>query len=184
MQNTSITKEALADALATLLLTQPLSKISIKNITDACNVSRNTFYYHFKDKYELIHWIFLSDMTKYVPNFTDTDNMLNTFVDVCKILYTHRKFYFVCFQYTGQNSLYEYIRSFYYNLWVEKLKQLDQKHNLGIRKEELLLTAKMKTYILVGMLQEWVQSGMRNDYMIYFEQMQNILERESIACYT
>lgn len=65
-----------------------------------------------------------------------------------------------------------------------KLKQLNQKHNLGIRKEELLLTSKMKTHILAGMLQEWIQSGMRNDYMIYFEQMRTILERETISYYT
>lgn len=180
MPNTSITKEALASALKTLLMRQPLSKISIKDITDYCSISRNTFYYHFKDKYELVNWIFLSDMSEHVESFADPDKLPETFVDVCRVMYSHRKFYQACFQYTGQNSLYDYMLDFYFNLWAQNLTHLYQKNQIVVKKEELSLAAKMKTHALLGTMIEWVRAGMHDDYLSYFEQMRSILEREAV----
>ena len=117
MSNNSITKEALATALKKLLEQQPLSKISVKHITDYCNISRNTFYYHFKDKYELINWMFYTDMLENVNSFNDPSKLTESFVKVCKALYAERKFYFACFQYVGQNSLFESLYEIYYELW-------------------------------------------------------------------
>lgn len=43
------TKDSIKTAFIRLLNEKPLSRISVKNIVDVCNVSRNTFYYHFQD---------------------------------------------------------------------------------------------------------------------------------------
>ena len=32
-------------------------KITIQNVTDHCGLNRQTFYYHFKDMYDLLNWI-------------------------------------------------------------------------------------------------------------------------------
>ena len=56
-----ITKRALEQSLKNLLLQKPLTKITVSDITDDCGVNRMTFYYHFKDIYDLIEWSFLED---------------------------------------------------------------------------------------------------------------------------
>lgn len=43
------TKSAIKAAFIQLLNERPLSKISVKSIVDICNISRNTFYYHYQD---------------------------------------------------------------------------------------------------------------------------------------
>ena len=43
------TKKAFATSLKKLLSQRPLDKIKISDITDDCEVNRQTFYYHFKD---------------------------------------------------------------------------------------------------------------------------------------
>ena len=43
------TKQALANALKQLLQKKQITKITINDITEACGISRMTFYYHFKD---------------------------------------------------------------------------------------------------------------------------------------
>ncbi|MBQ3236429.1 MAG: TetR family transcriptional regulator [Oscillospiraceae bacterium] len=53
------TKQVLADALVELCRTKPLDKITVQNITDFCGAGRQTFYNHFKDKEELIEYIFV-----------------------------------------------------------------------------------------------------------------------------
>ncbi|MFR8027761.1 TetR/AcrR family transcriptional regulator, partial [Eisenbergiella massiliensis] len=55
MQN--ITKTALEASLKKLLLKKPLDKITIRDLTEDCGISRMTFYYHFKDIYDLVEWI-------------------------------------------------------------------------------------------------------------------------------
>jgi len=51
-----VTKRALASSLRRLLMKEPLDKITIKELTDDCGISRSAFYYHFQDIYELVEW--------------------------------------------------------------------------------------------------------------------------------
>lgn len=50
------TKRALEESLKHMLLKKPLDKISISDITNDCGISRMTFYYHFRDIYDLVEW--------------------------------------------------------------------------------------------------------------------------------
>ena len=58
MPTSKLTKRALAASITTLLEKKPLDRITIKDITDECGVTRNTFYYHFQDVYDLLSYIF------------------------------------------------------------------------------------------------------------------------------
>ncbi len=55
------TKRALEASFKKLLLEKPLNKITINDITEDCGVNRMTFYYHFKDIYDLVDWILAED---------------------------------------------------------------------------------------------------------------------------
>lgn len=175
MSNNLITKEALANALKDLLKKQPLSKISIKDITSYCNISRNTFYYHFKDKYELINWIFYNDMLQNVNSFDDPLKLTESFVNVCQWLHANRDFYLSCFQYVGQNSLFEYLYDFYYELWKINIDTIYSKYSIKLSEKELNLMAKLKAHAMIGLFSEWINRGMRRNYMDYFEQLHDLL---------
>ena len=45
-------KYKLANAMKELLVHTPVDKITVKQIVDQCDVTRPTFYRHFKDKYD------------------------------------------------------------------------------------------------------------------------------------
>ena len=40
---------------------KPLTKITINDIDEDCGINRMTFYYHFKDIYDLVEWACLED---------------------------------------------------------------------------------------------------------------------------
>lgn len=50
------TKRRMAEALKTLLRKKPLDRIRVHEITDLCELNRQTFYYHFPDVYALFSW--------------------------------------------------------------------------------------------------------------------------------
>ena len=53
---TNDTKYALEASLKKFLLKKPIDKITIRDLTDDCGISRMAFYYHFKDIYDLVEW--------------------------------------------------------------------------------------------------------------------------------
>ncbi len=57
-KNTSApVKYQLAAALKVKLTSTSIDKITIKDLTDACGVNRQTFYYHFEDIFDLLKWL-------------------------------------------------------------------------------------------------------------------------------
>ena len=61
MSESIITKKALSEGLKELMKHKSFSKISIADITQQCGLNRQTFYYHFQDKYELLNWIYYNE---------------------------------------------------------------------------------------------------------------------------
>ena len=57
-----ITKRAMAQSLKKFLRKKDLDKITINDITSDCGVNRQTFYYHFKDIYDLLEWIYKNEV--------------------------------------------------------------------------------------------------------------------------
>ena len=61
MPDSNITKKALANALKELMAEVSFRSISISDICGRCDMSRKSFYYHFKDKYDLVNWIYYNE---------------------------------------------------------------------------------------------------------------------------
>lgn len=109
MADSFITKKAMANALKELMAEKPFKKISITNICDKCEMNRKSFYYHFKDKYDLVNWIF--DME--CMEIAQENKMLEKwdFISVLfKYFYENRNFYRKCLEIEGQNSLSEHFQ--------------------------------------------------------------------------
>ena len=50
----NFTRNAIKSSFLKLLNERPLSKITVKDIVSDCGVNRNTFYYYFEDRVELL----------------------------------------------------------------------------------------------------------------------------------
>jgi len=58
------TKRLLAETLEEMMRHRSLRDIRIQEVCEAAGVTRQTFYYHFKDKYDLVAWIYLQDQLR------------------------------------------------------------------------------------------------------------------------
>ncbi len=105
----AVTKKALAESMKRLMETKAFSKISVGDICEQCGMSRKSFYYHFKDKYELVNWIFYTDLIAFFEQNGDIDG--HTFFNtICGYLYANRTFYSNAFNVEGQNSFTEFFQ--------------------------------------------------------------------------
>ena len=69
------TKQSLAQALKQEMKQKQLSKITITELCDVCQINRKTFYYHFEDIYDLLKWTLEQEAIEVVKNF---DLVVNT----------------------------------------------------------------------------------------------------------
>ena len=73
---------ALEASLKKMLLKKPVTKITINDITEDCGVNRATFYYHFKDIYDLIEWSCEEDSRKAANGNTTYDTWEQGFLNI------------------------------------------------------------------------------------------------------
>ena len=115
MPDSSLTKRALAQAIKELMNEKPLVKISIADIVDRCQMNRQSFYYHFRDKYDLVNWIFYTELITELQNSSNKDEY-EELKNICRYLYDNRALYINALKFTGQNSFYEYFGEVIYQL--------------------------------------------------------------------
>lgn len=77
-----VTKRALEQSLKNLLLKKPLNKITINDIAEDCGINRMTFYYHFKDIYDLVEWSCLEDARKALDKNKTYDTWQQGFLQI------------------------------------------------------------------------------------------------------
>ena len=65
------TKQALSETFKILLEARTIDKITVKDIVTKCGVNRQTFYYHFRDIYELMEWTLENDIREYLSDISD-----------------------------------------------------------------------------------------------------------------
>ena len=108
MSEANVTKNALAASMKKLMRMRPFEKISVSDICNDCGINRKSFYYHFRDKYDLVNWIFYVGFIEEL-NLTSYDNGWQLMKDMCGYFYREKEFYRAALKIEGQNSFKDYL---------------------------------------------------------------------------
>ena len=141
------TKLWIADKMKELMKKKPIDKIRITEICQAAEIERSTFYYHFKDKYELVAWIFFQSAER--TNIID----LHDAADAMKQMKNEMLFYKRAYEDTSQNALWQYMLEYFAAKYAELAKALSGEETLDA---QLLFSIRLYCYGAVGMTREWV----------------------------
>ena len=175
MPKPELTKKLIADTLKKLASGKHLDKISISEIVKNAELNRQTFYYHFRDKQELICWIFDTDVNVLAEN-ADNKILLDHIIGY---IYSERIFYIDALTSEVQNNLREYLYKYcYLRCMDELLVILDSRE---IDEKALNIFARFFTHAIVGGLVQWAQEGMQTDNIQFIEEYSPILKAQLIS---
>ena len=156
-----ITKKAIEASLKNLLLKKPFDKITINDIAEDCGISRMTFYYHFKDIYDLVEWACEEDAKKILEGKDDyktwTQGFLNLFEEVLK----NKPFILNVYRSVGREQVENYLYKIVYDLLLNVVEEKEQ--GMTVRDEDKELIADFYKYAFVGLMLDWVKNGMKED---------------------
>ena len=85
-------------------------------------MNRKSFYYHFRDKYDLMNCIFDTDFIALM--LKRPDDSWDFFQMICIYFYENRNFYCRALQVTGQNSFTEHFREFLHPLIQTRIEEI------------------------------------------------------------
>lgn len=105
-------KRIIVDTMFDLSREKPLAKVSILDISKRSGISRQTFYNHFKDKNDLIRWVFLSTLDRW--DLVEKEGYYYYLCDLYRKAQENRQFLRQACMLSGQNSLEEEIYTITY----------------------------------------------------------------------
>lgn len=113
MSKNNLMKKEFASKLKELCREKRLESITVKTLAEECGVNRGSFYYHFADIYDLIIWIFETEIAIPFEDALLSEGQVNR-EGVEKLLYSmydSREFYCQAMRMDCQNGLADYVRS-------------------------------------------------------------------------
>ena len=165
------TKRALEASLKKLLLQKPLNKITINDITEDCGVNRMTFYYHFKDIYDLVEWSCIEDAARALEGKKSYDTWQEGFLNIFYAVLENKPFITNVYHSVSREQvelyLYKLVHDLIYNVVEEKAQ------GLHVPEEDKAFIADFYKYAFVGIMLDWIKNGMT-------EPPERIIERISI----
>ena len=123
MADSNITKKALAASLKQLMEEKPFEKINVGDICERCEMNRKSFYYHIKDKYDLVNWIFDTELIA-LEHEEPYDNLWEAMLVLSHYFYDNRSFYRKALCITGQNSFSEHFQSLLFPVITSRLRDV------------------------------------------------------------
>jgi AcrR family transcriptional regulator len=153
------TKELLAESFQELAQTKRIDKITITDITDNCGMSQPTFYNHFKDKYDMIVWIYTNNVREIMSRIDNKTFLWKDCLLGAALYYSdNSEFIKNALKHTsGQDSFVENVR----RINTVALKAEVQKHLMTeYIPDETMGIIKFYSYGLVQFMLEWLLGDM------------------------
>ena len=152
---------------------QIIHHISVKDIVKDCGLTRQAFYYHFKDKYDLMNWIYYTETARFMSSYNNVEHWLDGMVDLCNYMRQNRTFYMNALNTTGQNSFQEYLHNYIQNISISAIENIQ---NTEYDENKWGFTIKFISTAFVGMIVRWAYNGMKEDPAEYVAKMRSIFD--------
>ena len=158
MMSSLTTKKAIAYTFKDLLKEKPFNKITVNDISNQCNINRQTFYYHFQDIPDLVEWICIDDVDHLLKKKEEYETWEDKFLIVFKIMLEEKIFveniYHSVSREVLRTNLYRLVYPIIYDEITKKSK------GKSLREEDKKFITNFYKYAFVSIVFEWIDKDM------------------------
>ena len=167
-----LVKDAIANSFVELAAEKPFKQITIKDILTKCGISKQTFYNYFRDKYDLMNYVYLSGVEAVIAQVggyhADMQKAGQGAAELCR---GKRQYFLTISRIDEQNSFSEYYYQHTYDYYVRRIT-----HNFG----KVIAALEFNCSGTQKLLVDWVRKGMIEspEYIskVIFRSMPDILK--------
>ncbi|HHX59166.1 MAG TPA: hypothetical protein GX707_00250, partial [Epulopiscium sp.] len=159
-------KELLAKSFLDLAKSRPLDKIVIKDITNHCSMTRESFYYHFSDRYELMFWIYEEQIKNMIEDSLLKEPIIKVWARSLQMMKKHLYYY----KKALEDEIYFrlILESFIHNITycIESQNFQEELSNPDIQ-----FAIRFYANGLLNMTSEWIFKGAKEDEIVLSKRM-------------
>ena len=163
------TRNAIRDSFLKLLSERPLSKITVKDITDDCGVNRNSFYYHYQDIPSLIREIFSQELERIIREYPSIDSIEDCLTIAVGFAAENRRAILHIYHSVNRDMFEQYLWqvceqtvAVYLNTVFPRLQIADEDRSAILR---------YHSAVAFGLVSSWLRDGMRGDMRPFVRRM-------------
>ena len=152
------TKDIIAESFMELSAGKPINKITIAEIASNCSMTSTTFYRHFKDKYDLIAWIYVGMAQNNLAKIGQNGYMWkDTLLDGMKFYEENRKYMVNALKHTsGRDSFINQMTEMNIGFISEEIQKKRDDHQVPA---DLVPLIKIYCYGTGQYLCEWLMDS-------------------------
>lgn len=158
MSDSLITKRALAKSLKELCQYRSFEKISINDLTSKCNLNRQTFYYHFQDKYDFLQWLYYDELFIDIENIITFGNWDQCLLKVLEKIYLDKDFYINTIS-TNEQYFYQDLYNLSQKCFYDAITKLDNNNTISIQEKNFF--SEFYAYGISGTVLQWIKTNMK-----------------------
>ncbi len=156
----NFTRDAIIRSFLGLLNEKPVNHITVKDIVEACGINRNSFYYHFQDLPALIEAVLQAEADRIISENASLDSFEDCLLAAVSLAQNNRNA--VLHLYQADRGLYGQYLDRIAEYAVEKYITAAL-NDIVIPEEDRKIIVHYYKCLLVGMVLDWMNSGMQYD---------------------
>lgn len=168
-----MTKRALVASLKELMAEKPLDKITVTDLTEHCGVNRMTFYYHFKDIYDLVEWACVEEATRALAGKKTYETWQQGLLQIFEAVQNNKPFILNVYRSVSREQVENYLYRLTYDLLEGVVEE--QAQGMSVRPEDKAYIATLYKYMFVGLMLDWIKSDMKESPQKMVNQLEQVI---------
>ena len=168
------TKQKIAQALRQLMLERPLKKITVQDLMERTQMKRQTFYYHFKDIYDLVDWIFLEMASEFLEGKETYDTWQQGFTQILYGVLRNRRLIMNAYNSLSREQVERFLYALTYDLLLGVVEE--EAVDVSIREEDKKFIIDFYKYAFVGFMIDWIKKGMKEQPEAFIEKLSILIK--------
>lgn len=167
------TKQAIMNTFLRLLEEKPLAKITVQEIITECQISRNTFYYHYGDIYALLDALIQRDVSVLRERQQAGQPWDKNLHRVVAYIQENRRRARHVYDSLNHGLLEKMFYQATEELFTAYVR--DSAQGLPVSEEDIRAVVYFYQSAFVGAVLDWVRRGMKEDLNAWLERIQRLM---------
>ena len=176
--NAELTRERLGNALKEELITTPLTKVTVRRLTEIAGVTRQAFYYHFPDVMSLATWVFEREIVTHIMAHATYREWSDGFCELLVYMSEHREQTYAVVSSLSRSEIEEFFYRAFREMMRAIISELEGSAPLDPAQRDFIIDH--FTLSVVAHLFHWLNRDMQADPYILTENIEVIM-RGSVA---
>lgn len=155
------TKEALGLALKQQLEGRPLDKVTVSSLANQIGITRQAFYYHFADVYELAVWVFETEVANHIMAHASYGEWSDGFKAMLLYMQRHRDQVYAVVNSLSHRKLERFFYETLQAMMEAIVTELEADRRLDFADRAFIIDHYRLS--VLGHLLHWLADGMRVD---------------------